>query len=108
MAVEVHPNLLETYKDKDYSKSFVSSHDFQVGYADPTQYPRYQTYTFVRRHWFIKVGPHTIITDNPFSEETGFEMYQWLPSIRSLVGDKTPRKMLIGKNKILSCLISGL
>ncbi|GJT72154.1 hypothetical protein Tco_1031440 [Tanacetum coccineum] len=66
-----------------------------VGYVDPTQYPRYQNYSFVRRDWLITVNYNTVITENPFAEETGFQMHIWLPSIRSFVEDKTHRKMLI-------------
>ncbi|GJS98390.1 hypothetical protein Tco_0819560 [Tanacetum coccineum] len=95
IAAEVPPNLVASYKEKDFAQTFVSINNFQVGYVDPTQYPRYQNYSFVRRDWLIAVNSNTVITENPFSEETGFQMHTWLPSIRSLVEDKTHRKMLI-------------
>ncbi|GJU48842.1 hypothetical protein Tco_1218397 [Tanacetum coccineum] len=95
MATEVPPNLVASYKEKDFAQTFVSINNFQVGYVDPTQYPRYQNYSFVRRDWLIMVNSNTVITENPFAEETGFQMHIWLPSIRSFVEDKTHRKMLI-------------
>ncbi|GJY26638.1 hypothetical protein Tco_0401364 [Tanacetum coccineum] len=94
IAAEVPPNLVVTYKDKDFAQTFVSIHHFQVGYVDPTQYPRYQNYSFLRRDWFIAVNFNTIITETLSVEETGFNMHPWLPSIRSLVGEKIQRKML--------------
>ncbi|GKE16644.1 hypothetical protein Tco_1424221 [Tanacetum coccineum] len=95
MAAEVPPNLVATYKDKTFAQTFVSIHNFQVVYSDPTGYPRYQTYSFLRCDWFIAVNSDTVITENLFAEETGFQMHSLLPSIRCLVGDKTQRKMMI-------------
>ncbi|GKA06648.1 hypothetical protein Tco_0685872 [Tanacetum coccineum] len=92
---DVPPNLVAAYKDKTFAQTFVSIHNFQVVYSDPTGYPRYQTYSFLRRDWFIAVNSDTVITENLFAEETGFQMHSWLPSIRCLVGDKTQRKMMI-------------
>ncbi|GJX26660.1 hypothetical protein Tco_0232956 [Tanacetum coccineum] len=94
IAVEVLQNG-RSYKEKDFAQTFVSINNFQVGYVDPTQYPRYQNYSFVRRDWLIAVNSNTVITENLFSEETGFQMHTWLPFIRSFVEDKTHRKMLI-------------
>ncbi|GKA64187.1 hypothetical protein Tco_0763793 [Tanacetum coccineum] len=74
IAAEVSPNLVASYKEKDFAQTFVS---------------------IIRRDWLIQVNSNTVITENPFSEETGFQMHAWLLSIRSLVEDKTHRKMLI-------------
>ncbi|GJY62495.1 hypothetical protein Tco_0463152 [Tanacetum coccineum] len=82
IAAEVSPNLVASYKEKDFAQTFVSIINFQVGFVDPTKYPRYQNYSFVRRDWLIQVNSNTVITENPFSEETGFQMHTWIPSIR--------------------------
>ncbi|GJR26073.1 hypothetical protein Tco_1102305 [Tanacetum coccineum] len=97
MSAEVPTNLVAAYKDKTFAQTFVSLDHFQVGFQDPTQYPRYQNYSFLRSDWFIILNSKTVITEILFAEETGFLMHSWLPSIRSLVGDKTERKMLIVK-----------
>ncbi|GJR65056.1 hypothetical protein Tco_0011121 [Tanacetum coccineum] len=82
MAAEVPPNLVAAYKDKTFAQTFVSIHNFQVVYSDPTGYPRYQTYSFLRRDWFVAINSDTVITKNLFAEETRFQMHSWLPSIR--------------------------
>nr|GEU87572.1 hypothetical protein [Tanacetum cinerariifolium] len=108
IAVDVPPNLVAEYKDKTFAQTFVSIHNFQVVYSNPTGYPQYQTYSFLRRDWFIAVNSDTVNTENLFAKETGFQMHSWLPSIRCLVGkvsyDESPIRFSRSTKKSISSL----
>lgn len=99
MAAVVNCNLMNFYKDQNLVGGLFSLEHFQCE-GTYYEYPRYEEYSFVRDEIVIKISEKTRLISLSIDVERAFPFYPSVASIKTIVEDRTMRKMLIGKSLI--------
>lgn len=104
MVAIVPPRLRGLYNGRN-----LEGHLFVLNHVriDPSfyEYPRHEGYSFIRGDWFILIGDNSNFFRLPNGIGRWFPIYPLVSSIRSLLSDRTTRRMLIGKPKIFVVFI---